>query len=330
MILRVGVGVAAAGLIWPVTGLAQDASGAAQLLFEQGRDLLRAGNAAEACPKLAESQRLDPANGTLLALAMCHEAEGKLATAWAEYTGVAGLAKRDGQFEREAWAKERAEALRPRLSMLELQVSDTVRQLPNLRVYRDGAQVHSGGWNVPIPVNGGEYRITAIAEGYRPWESVVVVATEGDVKVQAVPPLVPEPPAMPSRSAPAEPAPVESSVERGPATSSDGAWTTWEWLGVSSVGLGVAGWLAGAGVLYAALSANADANACDGVCRMNHQKDAVRYGNWSTAFGLTGTALVLAGGASYLLGGETTERTAVTLEVDASRYGGNLTLRGGF
>src|SRR6478609_11120287 len=95
----------------------------AEALFEQGKQLLRAGNVAAACPKLAESQRIDPSTGTLLALAMCHEAEGKLASAWAEFVTVEARAGTDGRHDREQAARERARALKPRLSTLEIRVS---------------------------------------------------------------------------------------------------------------------------------------------------------------------------------------------------------------
>ena len=46
---------------------------AAEALFEDGRRLVAAGSFTEACPKFADSERLDPSPGTLLNLASCYE-----------------------------------------------------------------------------------------------------------------------------------------------------------------------------------------------------------------------------------------------------------------
>ena len=75
---RHGWGLVTAGLVLLVSGAvqaqpsAQDAA-AARALFEQARKLLADGKPEQACPKLEESQRLDPGIGTLFNMADCHE-----------------------------------------------------------------------------------------------------------------------------------------------------------------------------------------------------------------------------------------------------------------
>jgi len=60
-------------------------SALAEQLFNQGRDLSKVNNWADACPKFEASLRYDPVLGTRLNLATCYEHVGKLASAWGLY-----------------------------------------------------------------------------------------------------------------------------------------------------------------------------------------------------------------------------------------------------
>ena len=55
---------------------------AAEALFTEGRKAFDAGDYRIACARFAESQRLDPAVGTLINLAACNEKLDNLALAW--------------------------------------------------------------------------------------------------------------------------------------------------------------------------------------------------------------------------------------------------------
>ena len=147
---------------------------AAQALFDEGKRLATEGHYAEACPKLAESQRLDPAPGTLLNLADCYEKAGLTASAWATWLEAAAATKQAGQLERERLARKRAETLKPRLMNLEISVPEASR-FPGLEVRKDNTAVSNVTWGTPMPIDPGTHSITARAPGYRSWNTTVVV-----------------------------------------------------------------------------------------------------------------------------------------------------------
>jgi hypothetical protein len=167
-------------------------SAAAQALFDQARALMEAGRVAEACPKLEESQRLDPGSGTLLNLARCYEASGRLATAWTTYLEAAGASRTAGNPEREAAAREFAASLEPRLSRLVIDLVPGERPR-GLEITRDGERVGAPQWRLPIPADEGEHLVAATAPGHAPWQTTVRIEGEGQVVTVTVPALVPEP-----------------------------------------------------------------------------------------------------------------------------------------
>ncbi len=175
----------------PLQALAGTADAAlAQTLFEEGVRLMEAKRYGEACPKLAESHRLDPAGGTILDLAICLEKEGKLASAYVAYDEALARAKKDGEKGREATARARLEALRVLVAKVIIEVDAGARRLEGLDLRLDGASVREQAWGSAIPVDPGPHVITAQASGKRALRVELRVDKAGVVHTVTVPPLV--------------------------------------------------------------------------------------------------------------------------------------------
>lgn len=156
---------------------------AAEALFEDAKTLMRQGKYAEACPKLAESQRLDAGPGTLLALGLCYEKDAKTASAWATFRSAAAAARQARQADRERIAEEHAKALEPKLAYLTVVVPPADRELSSLAVARDDVALTSASFGVSVPVNPGEHVVRATAEGKKSAVLRVTVAEASRISV---------------------------------------------------------------------------------------------------------------------------------------------------
>lgn len=221
----------------PASAFADGAEQArAEILFKEGRKLMEAKQYAEACPKLADSQRIDPAAGTALLLGVCYEHVGKLATAYGTYREAQRLATIR---KREDWVKSattKADALEARIPKLEIIVPPASR-LEGLSVALDGTNVGRSEWGTALPVDPGKHEIAANAPGYKSFHADVVVEEGKPARVE-VPALAaqPRPPAEVQPKPLAAPPPVASS------TAGSGQRTTgWIIGGIGLVGLAFGG-----------------------------------------------------------------------------------------
>jgi serine/threonine-protein kinase len=169
-------------------------------LFDEAEALLQKEQVAEACPKYAESYRLDPQLGVLIYLAECYEKNGQLASAWGSFREAEEIARKRGDV-RGDHARERAAALEPHLSYLVVDVPENAR-VAGLEVLRDGAVVAPVLWGSRAAIDAGKHRVEARAPGYKPWQTEVVVSKEGSATALKVPRLV----AAPSTNADGAPA----------------------------------------------------------------------------------------------------------------------------
>jgi hypothetical protein len=193
---RLGALGLAFACVWPRSALAETGDLVeAMALFRDGKALLSAGDYERACPKLAESYRLDAGSGTLLALAICHERWGKLASAWGEYADVASRSKLEGRSDREQAARRKATELEPLVSTLTVVLRDDSCDLERVEVRRNGVLVSPPLLGTALPVDGGTQTIEASTPGRKPWRLEVSMADREQHTLVIVPWLAPDEPA---------------------------------------------------------------------------------------------------------------------------------------
>ncbi len=167
----------------------ESASTVATALFEDAMTLMKDGRYAEACPKLRESHRVDPAGGTILNLAICLEKEGKTASAYVAYDEAVAQAMKDGNRERETSARERLAYLKPLLSNVIIVVDPKTAAIDGLDVKLDGVRTLAPAWGVRVPIDPGTHIVTATAPAHSDFKQDFAIEATGTLYTVNVPEL---------------------------------------------------------------------------------------------------------------------------------------------
>jgi hypothetical protein len=267
---------------------------AARTLFEEGRALMKKQQFAQACPKLEESQRLDPGIGTLFNVADCYEGLGRVASAWTTFLDVAEASQRLGESDRARVAKGRADALAPRLPRVRI----TVNAHPGVKVTLDHKPFAAQLVDTPVPIDPGDHVVTADAAGKKHWENRfrAVPLTSGTVVVPVLEDeALPPPPATVSVAPAPLPPPPPPPAAPPPAS-------RWQVpVAITATGLGVVGLGLGTAFGFAAMSdwSSAKPDCVNGRCTTS-----AAYSSWSSAHsaGVASTASFVAGGVLVAAG----------------------------
>ena len=228
----------------------------AEDLFRRAKALMAQNRPAEACPLFQESYRSEPAPGTLLNLALCHEAIGKIASAWGEFRSAEQQARAatPPREDRIKLAREHAEALEPRLSRIKIVVPSEARA-PELVVKIDGETKSEVLWS-GVAVDPGTRVVEASAPGKKPISIKVKVDDEGVLQSVTIPTLADLPVALATPTAGTDMRELEEYASNRAKRAT----------GFVIGGIGLATLAAGAAFGVAAIVNDSDAKECTAPC----------------------------------------------------------------
>lgn len=281
-----------------VAALSLAAAGAhadrADQLFRKGKKLLAENKYPEACTAFEQSDKLDPAVGAKLNVALCYQEWGKLATAWRWYREAEQMAIQAGD--------DRARRIHALIAELDQKVPRLKLRLPpdavldRVVIRLDGVELPAAELGGDRRVDPGPHRIETIVDGASRARTVAVDRGGSEVVLDVpVRSLSPRAPAGATPGAPPPPVEVASDPAR-----------TRRLLGLGATGAGVVA-IGIAGIVT--LRAKSDyEHAIDGYCAgvidmcddtgVRRTHSARRRANIATVVTLGGLAAV--GGGLYL------------------------------
>jgi hypothetical protein len=293
----------------------------AEKLFHEGQALMDDGKVAEACIKFQESMNTDASGGTALNLGRCHRQEGKTATALADYQRAAKLLRADGDEERASFAEDEVAKLEPSVPTLRVDVTPT----PGLTVTVDGSTLEPSAYGVARPLDPGDHRVDASAEGHESLTVDVKLAETGgatNVMVPALKPVLVE--------AAGDPSVNEPSASSGPSPLIIGGGVA---LGVGAAAA-IAGGVVGGLVLSDASKARSDDSLCgaDELCTETGQSHIARAKRKALAADVligVGAGVAAAGVVMIVVGslGDSDEQVSVLPAVGPTGAGLTLSAR---
>lgn len=193
----------------------------ADALFDRGKAEMSANHTTAACVLFGESYAIEPSEGTLLALGLCHEKEERLLDAFAELRDVHTSAMKSGREDRQRVARSALARIEPRIGRLVVR-----SEAPCDSLSIDGQPVAKP--DVELPVSAGAHHLSC--KRVKVWEGDVTVAT-GALSVVVVP--KPEAPKD-------EPKPAHGVTHETPKREAEAPGSSLRTLGWVAAGVGVA------------------------------------------------------------------------------------------
>ncbi len=277
---------------------------AAKTLYGEAIAQMKEHQFAPACVKLEEVVRLVPSGvGAKLTLADCYLGAGKLASAYSAYLQASEAALQAKQPDRAMVAREEAETLKPRISLLSLALPSILKAPAGWAVHLDGVELSLDKLSSTILVDSGVHTLRVEAPGYRAWSRSVDIPQDGMHLQINVPELIPE--AGAERELIWNPAPPKgaSSMVGGLATIYAGAFT-------------LAG-SAAAGILAISQYSHCDRHNCSEESRLHYEESSKTAASASTVMAISGGMILGVGLAWYAAAARDRDAPAAGIRVGA-------------